>query len=95
MKEDILNRLDNFEGYIWQNQQTILNDAHEEIEKLREALRPFAEKYLWPDDSGYADEIRSDEDWNEKANDNEFDDIFIQRGWIRAAREALQEKKDG
>jgi hypothetical protein len=39
MKEDILNRLDNFEGYIPHYQHEILNDAYNEIETLRESLR--------------------------------------------------------
>lgn len=61
------------------------------IEKLEAALRPFAEKYLWPDDSGFADEIRSDEDWDKQKNDQQVDDMWIERGWIRAAREALEQ----
>jgi len=68
-----------------------MDEAADRIEKLEAALRPFAEKYLWPDDSGFADEIRSDEDWDKQKNDQQVDDMWIERGWIRAAREALEQ----
>jgi len=70
-------------------------EAADRIEQLEAALRPLAEKYLWPDDTGFADEIRSDEDWDEQYNNREPDDMWIERGWIRAARAALGEKKNG
>jgi hypothetical protein len=70
-------------------------EAADRIEQLEAALRPFADKFLYPDDTGAADMIRDDEDWNEQSNNEAADDIFIKRGWIRVAREALQEKKDG
>jgi hypothetical protein len=38
MKEDILNRLDNYEGYNSHIRQCILDEAHDEIERLRGAL---------------------------------------------------------
>jgi hypothetical protein len=65
------------------------------IEELEAALRPLAEKYLWPDDTGIADVLRSDEDWDEQKNNQTAEDMWIERGWIRAARAALGEKKDG
>lgn len=70
-------------------------DAERKVEKLREALEPFAEKHLYPDDidPSYADDIRADEDWDEDRNDNEVDDCWIRRGWIRRARAALKETK--
>jgi hypothetical protein len=64
------------------------------IEQLEAALRPLAKKYLYPDDTGFADELRSDEDWDEQKNDKSVEEYFIERGWIRAARAALGEKKD-
>jgi len=72
----------------------LLKEAAVRIEKLEAALRPFAERYLWPDDSCFAEEIQSDEDWDKQKSDQQVDDMWIERGWIRAARKAL-EKKDG
>jgi hypothetical protein len=69
-------------------------EAEERIKELEAALRPFAEKYLWPDDTGIGDELRMDEDWDEQKNDKSVEEYFIERGWIRAARAALGEKKD-
>lgn len=43
MKEDILVMLDNYEGYVPHMRGQILNKAYEEIERLREALRFYAE----------------------------------------------------
>jgi hypothetical protein len=65
------------------------------IEQLEAALRPFANKFLYPDDTDVADYIRDDEDWDEENNNQMIDDVFIPRGWIRAARAVLGEKKDG
>jgi hypothetical protein len=69
------------------------NKLKAENARLREALEPFAKTYLWPDDSGYADELRADEDWSEVGNDGYLDSCLIQRKWIRDAREALKEKE--
>lgn len=66
-------------------------DLKAKIEQLREALRPFAEKFLWPDDSGYANELRMDEEWDEKFNEEAEDDVWVKRKWIRQARAALKE----
>lgn len=63
-----------------------------ENERLREALKPFAEKFLFPDDTGYADEMRAEEDWSEEANDSQVDDWLIERRWIRKARNAMEGK---
>ena len=82
----------------WSREGEWCAEAADEIEKLREersrlreALKPFAEKYLWPDDSGFADELRSDEDWDEGRNEEEVDDVWLKRKWIRQARAALKE----
>lgn len=63
-----------------------------ENEKLRAALKPFAALHLWPDDVGdhIASDIRSDEDWIEKENDDSKEDLFVRRGDIRIARNALE-----
>lgn len=61
------------------------------IDMLESALRPLAEKNLYPDDIDeiYAAEVRADEDWDEERNDKQVDDCWIERGWVRAARAAL------
>ena len=33
-------------------------EAADRIEQLEAALRPLAKKYLYPDDTGFADELR-------------------------------------
>lgn len=95
MMADIVKRLRNWE-------QVDIVDAHEdgalynaaadEIERLREALKPFAEKFLFPDDTGYADELRAEEGWSEEANDSQVDDWLIERRWVRKARNAMEGK---
>ena len=70
----------------------LYNAAADEIERLREALRPFAEKFLFPDDTGYADELRAEEGWSEEANDSQVDDWLIERRWVRKARNAMEGK---
>ena len=74
--------------------EALMNEKRENA-ILREALRPFADKYLWPDDAGeyVTDTIREDEDWSEIANDETVDDVWIKRGDIRRARAALGESK--
>ena len=64
-----------------------------QIEKPQLSLAPFAVRFLWPDDLGYecADDIRSDQDWDEDANDMQADDVFILRRDIKRAREALEQ----
>ena len=64
----------------------------EKVERLREALKPFAEKFLYPDDTGYADELRAEEGWSEEANDSQVDDWLIERRWVRKARNAMEGK---
>jgi len=66
-----------------------------EVERLREALKPFAALSLWPDDIGdewTVNDIRSGYDWDEEENEVKTDDVFIKRGHIRAARKALEGK---
>ena len=70
----------------------LYNAAADEIERLREALKPFAEKFLFPDDTGYADELRAEEGWSEEANDSQVDDWLIERRWVRKARNAMEGK---
>lgn len=67
-----------------------LNDAQQWIVKLRNALQPFAEKHLYPDDAPNAVEIRSDDYWDEWMNDQETDQISVKREWIRRARDAMR-----
>ena len=70
------------------------DEARAEVDRLRAALKPFSEFYLWPDDAGEwtANDVRSDEDWDEERNDAKTDDVFIKRAHIRAARKALEAK---
>jgi hypothetical protein len=44
---------------------------------------------LWPFDNDLAEEIMADTDWCEKQNDANVEELFIYRGYIRAARTAL------
>ena len=62
------------------------------IKRLEKALTPLAEKHLYPDDLGefFAIEARSDDDWDEERNDKQVDDVWIERGWVRAARAVLK-----
>jgi len=65
------------------------------IEVLKDALRPLAEKHLYPDDidEAYAASVRAEEDWDEEASDEMLDNCWIARKWVKAARAALDEKK--
>jgi hypothetical protein len=77
----------------WEHGDVSIGDeAADEIERLRAALRPFAGLFLWPDDLGEdaAANIRSDPDWDSVENDSSKEEIFISRGCIRAARAALK-----
>jgi hypothetical protein len=67
-------------------------DAADYIERLRAALKPFAQLSLFPDDLGedVAQDFRSDPDWSEAHNDIAVDDRYIKRGHIRAARNAMK-----
>ena len=76
-----------------EHDEDLFEEAADEIERLREALTPFAKLFLWPEDSGSADMIMADEDWDEKYNDEASDEHFIIRGWIKNARKALGEKE--
>lgn len=64
------------------------------IETLKDAVRPLAEKHLYPDDIGecYAASLRGEDDWNEVTNDEMLDDCWIARKWVKAARAALKEE---
>jgi hypothetical protein len=67
--------------------------AADEIEQLREALRPFADLYLWPDDSECVDYVKTDEDWNDDSNEEKYNEVFICRAWIRKIRNLMRGKK--
>ena len=95
MTDDLVKRLQEEADCYRGKTQACLLDAKDRIEQLEAALRPLAEKYLWPDDTGIADVLRSDEDWDEQKNNQTAEDMWIERGWIRAARSALGERKDG
>jgi hypothetical protein len=80
--------------------QTIVEEARDErdaalaeVERLRAALEPFAHLYLWPFDHHLAEEIMADADWCEEENDVTEEELFIRRGYIRAARTALSGDK--
>lgn len=64
-----------------------------ENEKLRDALKPFSSLFLYPDDLGveHAEDIRSDPDWDDDANDMQPENVFVFRGDIRRIRAAIQE----
>ncbi len=99
MSDDLSNRIneavDIFGGTLHGD---FLVEVREEIERLRaenarlrEALRPLATLWLYPDDIGLkeASDIREDPDWDEDANDMQTDDQFILRKHIRAARDLV------
>lgn len=66
-------------------------EAAAEIERLRAALRPFSELFLYPDDFGFEDslDIKEDPDWDDDANDMQTEKCFVLRRSIKAARAAL------
>jgi len=66
----------------------------EENERLREALKPFADLFLYPDDLGFehSEDIRSDPDWDDDANDMQSEETFVLRRDIRRARFAIQKE---
>jgi hypothetical protein len=66
-----------------------------ERDALRAALQPLAKLFLFPDDLGFeaALDIKSDQDWDDDANDMQTEVVFILRRYIRAARAALGEKE--
>ncbi len=55
----------------------------EDYAKVCAALKPLADKWLYPDDIG--DCFTDDE-----ASDDTLEDMWIARAWVRAAREALK-----
>ena len=61
--------------------------------RLREALEPFSALFLYPDDLGveYAEDIRSDPDWDDVANGVQSENVFVLRRDIRRARAAIRE----
>lgn len=65
-----------------------LRAAADRMDALEAALRPLADKHLFPDDLGeeFASEKRAEDDWDEAQNDEVHDDCWIARGWIKAAR---------
>ncbi len=73
----------------------LAEDMADEIERLRDALLPLATQFLWPIDLGLemAEDIKTDEDWSEEANDETITEIWVKRGDIRKARATLGEDK--
>lgn len=75
-------------------------DAIERLEadnaRLREALEPFSQLFLYPDDFGFehSEYIRGDEDWDEYANDMCTQEVFVLRRDIKKARAALEKQHD-
>ena len=61
--------------------------------RLREALKPFGQVFLYPDDLGFeaSEDIRADVDWDEDANDMQTENVFVLRRDLRAARAAIRE----
>jgi hypothetical protein len=57
---------------------------YEDYAKVCAALKPLADKWLYPDDIG-------DGFTDEDATDDSFEEVMLRRGWIRAARVALGE----
>lgn len=55
---------------------------------LAEAVKPLAEKWLYPDDVGH---LFTAEEVKEETCDDQVDEVYIQRGAIRAARKALKD----
>ena len=75
-------------------QQLDIVTLGQEVGRLREAMKPFAWLYLWPDDLGNASAgIKAEEDWCVDKNDAKADDQWVKRGDIRRARAALGEEK--
>lgn len=82
-------------------QHVELEDTHRElataetrVAELEAALRPLAEKFLSPDDIDkdmpVGARMCDDEDYDAAANDEQVDDVWIKRGDIRRARNALR-----
>lgn len=74
-------------------QATEITRLREENARLREALKPFSGVFLFPDDLGFehSEDIRSDPDWDDDANDMQSEDVFVLRRDIRRARAAIRE----
>lgn len=66
-----------------------------ENEKLRAALCPLADVFLYPDDLGFeaSSDIKEDLDWDDDANDMNTENVFVLRRDIRRARAALGEER--
>lgn len=61
------------------------------IRELVEALRPLAEKHVFPEDAFDDGSWKDDEDLVAAQSDNETaDDVWIKRGWVRRARAAIE-----
>ena len=70
-----------------------IDRLRKENARLREALKPFAGLFLYPYDLGFehSEDIRSDPDWDDEANDMQSEDVFVLRRDIRRARAAIRE----
>ena len=74
---------------------SLMQEAADEIERLRAALHPFTRLFLYPDDLGFEAslDIKEDSDWDDDANDMQTENCFVLRRDIRAARAALAGEK--
>lgn len=74
---------------------SIAEKAADRIDELEEALRPFTDLFLYPDDLGFemSEDIKSDQDWDEDANDMTTTNVFVLRRDIRNARNVLNKYK--
>lgn len=74
-------------GYLVEH--TDYEALQDENVRLRKALKPFADKWLYPDDLIADGFDIVDADYSQAANDDTLDECWIKRGWIRAARLVL------
>lgn len=65
----------------------------DKINKLREALKPFADKWLYPDDLmvDFPELLGKDINNLYDRDDEQVEEVWIKRSWIRAAREVLKD----
>lgn len=76
-----------YEDYCTLQRTIALKDSA--YQKAIEALKPFADKWLYPDDLIADGFDIVDADYSQAANDDTLDECWIKRGWIRAARLVL------
>lgn len=92
-----INKIDIVERLIdWEKGANEILRLRAENEKLREALKPFSNLWLYPDDLGAEmnEYIREERDFDEYANDQATVDVFVKRSDIRFARAVLKGDSD-